>query len=236
MKHRITIWAAAVSALLSSCASTSGTAGGAKLRGSDELAVIETTYGEIWVQLHEQTPVHKANFLRLAKDDFYAGLTFHRVIQDFMIQGGDPNSRQGADSTRVGLGGNGKLLQPEIVDSLKHVRGAVAAARMADKVNPDRLSNGTQFYIVQSRKGAHHLDGAYTVFGEVVKGLEVVDRIAQVEVETGRGPLQGRPEQRIEIDRVRVVKMPRKKIAEMKRRYVGQPEAEEAPEEDEDKG
>ncbi|HWZ22368.1 MAG TPA: peptidylprolyl isomerase, partial [Cytophagaceae bacterium] len=104
--------------------------------------------------------------------------TFHRIIKDFMIQGGDPNSKDSIPGND-GIGGPGYTIPAEFVPTLKHVKGALAAARMGDQVNPKKESSGSQFYIVHNAKGTPFLDGSYTVFGQVVKGLEVVDKISE---------------------------------------------------------
>lgn len=145
----------------------------------DELVTIHTTLGDIRLVLSELTPRHKANFLKLARSGFYNGTTFHRVIPGFMIQGGDPNSKD-ADPTNDGAGSPDEVLIPaEIRPELLHKRGAVAAARSADFMNPQRASSASQFYIVQNPAGTPHLNGQYTVFGQVVSGQDVVDQIAR---------------------------------------------------------
>ncbi|MBX9850168.1 MAG: peptidylprolyl isomerase [Cytophagaceae bacterium] len=138
--------------------------------------------------LSDKTPKHKANFIKLAQEGFYNGTTFHRVIAGFMIQGGDPNSKD-TNPYNDGQGGPGYILPNEISAGLKHKKGAIAAARMPDQVNPNKESSGSQFYIVQSNSGAVHLDGSYTVYGEVVKGLDVIDRIAKQPKMSGDRPV-----------------------------------------------
>ena len=111
---------------------------------------IETSEGDIVIELYNETPQHRDNFLKLAKEGFYDGTTFHRVIQDFMIQGGDPNSKtEGA--TGLGSGGPGYTIEAEIKTDLIHKKGALSAARQGDQVNPERRSSGSQFYIVQGK-------------------------------------------------------------------------------------
>ncbi|MEJ8800881.1 peptidylprolyl isomerase [Pontibacter sp. H249] len=150
-----------------------------KVKGKDQLVTIETPQGEIKLVLFEDTPKHRDNFLKLAKEGFYDGTTFHRVIDGFMIQGGDPNTKD--DNPNNDGGGNpGYTIPAEINPKHMHVRGAVAAARMGDNVNPERASSGSQFYIVENHDGTPMLDEAYTVFGQVVDGLDVVDKIAEV--------------------------------------------------------
>ena len=148
--------------------------------GSDEtvsIAKINTRKGDIAIWLYEATPKHRENFLKLAREGFYDSTTFHRVIDGFMIQGGDPNTKA-ENPQNVGKGGPGYKLEAEIVDTLEHDYGAVAAARKGDRVNPERKSSGSQFYIVENQDGTHQLDGKYTVFGEVIAGMDVVERIA----------------------------------------------------------
>lgn len=228
---------------------------------------ITTSLGNITVRLYDETPLHRDNFLKLAKEGFYNGTLFHRVIRDFMIQGGDPDSVNAPAGKRLGVGGPDYTLESEIHPALFHKRGALAAARQGDEVNPERRSSGSQFYIVwgqtyndgqlrqmgkqlemqrlqsifqtlaadhraeilQLRRdrnrtglqelqdrltaeaetkaktlgpvlteaqmeayssvgGTPHLDGQYTVFGEVVEGLDIVDRIQQVETLSGDRP------------------------------------------------
>ena len=141
-------------------------------KGKDQLVTISTPLGEMKLILFDDTPKHKENFLKLAKEGFYNGTTFHRVIDGFMIQGGDPKSKAG---NTVNIDYN---IPAEILPKYKHKRGAVAAARMADQVNPQRASSGSQFYIVENHNGTPQLDEAYTVFGQVIDGLDVIDKIA----------------------------------------------------------
>ena len=175
---------------------------------------LETTYGNIIVKLYAETPLHRDNFLKLVDEGFYDGILFHRVIADFMIQTGDPNSRNAQPGQMLGTGDVGYRLPAEIVfPQYFHRRGALAAARQGDHVNPERKSSGCQFYIVQGRVfsneeldmmernmsvkftdeqrlayttigGTPHLDGEYTVFGEVIDGLDVVEKISRTR--TGR--------------------------------------------------
>ncbi len=158
----------------------------AATKDSRGLVVIKTSMGNITLQLaDDKAPKHAANFRKLAKEGFYAGTTFHRVIPGFMIQGGDPNSK-GDDRSKDGLGGPGYTIDAEI--GLTHGRGVIAAARMGDQVNPARKSNGSQFYITVA--AAPSLDGQYTVFGKVVKGMDVVDKIAAVPRDSNDNPIQ----------------------------------------------
>ena len=225
--------------------------------------------GDIKVKLFDETPQHRDNFMKLAGDGFYDGLLFHRVINNFMVQGGDPDSKNAEPGGRLGSGGPGYTVPAEIIDGFYHKKGALAAARQGDQVNPERRSSGSQFYIVQGKiwrqgeldtmemqrnmglqqsifnkhftaaqeelnrfrqenneagfnvrvaglreeadsifratpkfsfsqqqridyttiGGYPSLDGAYTVFGEVVEGLEVIDKIAVVETDAANRPL-----------------------------------------------
>ncbi len=235
---------------------------------------IITNKGDIVVMLYDDTPIHKKNFLKLVKEHYYDSLLFHRVIKNFMIQSGDPFSKNAKPNSRLGLGGPGYTLPAEIRPNHFHKRGALAAARQPDNVNPERRSSGSQFYIVQGKKytkeqlkklerrmqamsrndlimkfltkkenkayrdtlkkladkkdikgilafrkrvymlalkkynkkpfaftpeqikiyttigGAPHLDGQYTVFGEVVKGMDVVDKIANAKTDRFDRPLE----------------------------------------------
>ena len=139
-----------------------------------DLVQITTKFGDILIWVYDETPKHKANFLKLAKEGYYNGTTFHRIINDFMIQGGDPNSKD-KDPNNDGIGGPGYMIDAEFVPSLSHFYGAVAAAR---NNNPEKKSSGSQFYIVQNKKGTHFLDNNYTVFGKVLSGMDIVDKIA----------------------------------------------------------
>ena len=177
-----------------------------KPKGKDQLVTIETPQGEIKLVLFDDTPKHKENFLKLAKEGFYDGTTFHRVIDGFMIQGGDPNTKDD-NPNNDGSGNPGYTIPAEINPQHKHVRGAVAAARMGDQVNPQRASSGSQFYIVENHDGTPMLDEAYTVFGQVVDGLDVVDKIAEV-------PKGGRDRPLSDIKmKVKVEDVKKKKIA-----------------------
>ena len=109
---------------------------------------IKTMLGDIVVRLYDETPIHRDNFMKLVKEGYYDGTLFHRVIRDFMIQGGDPDSKGAPAGKMLGVGGPDYTLEAEIKDSLFHKRGALAAARQGDEVNPERRSSGSQFYIV----------------------------------------------------------------------------------------
>jgi len=182
------------------------------------MITLKTTLGDIKIRLYDETPLHKQNFIWFVEQGYYNGLLFHRVIPDFMVQAGDPNSRDARPGQPLGDGGPGYTLPAEFNASFFHKRGALAAARQADQVNPEKKSSGSQFYIVQGRTytdsqltsletskrhapftpeqrniyttlgGAPHLDNAYTVFGEVVEGLEIVDKIASVTADQRNRP------------------------------------------------
>lgn len=239
----------------------------------DMVVTIKTSYGDMVAILYDETPKHKANFIKLAKEHFYDSLLFHRVIQGFMIQGGDPDSKKAQPGQNLGTGGPGYTIDAEFVPSLFHEKGALSAARMGDNVNPGKASSGSQFYIVQGtvvsqeeinnlrydqmqlmtglRKmfenpankalldslnqlyysgdmmayqqrlfalaprveketglkvikeipeerikayttvgGSPHLDDQYTVFGKVIKGLDVIDKIAAVQRDGNDRPLE----------------------------------------------
>ena len=228
--------------------------------------LIETSMGDMTVELFNETPLHRDNFIKLVGEGFYDGLIFHRIISDFMVQGGDPDSKNAAPEQRLGQGGPGYTLPAEIVPGFVHQKGALAAARLGDQQNPEKRSSGSQFYIVDGRTfsardlelqteskknryyqqksrgffqdesnkelvatykkaladkdqevikatelqirewvdgkfgpppvvdytpnqikalteqgGAPHLDGAYTIFGQVVSGMEVIDKLASVD-------------------------------------------------------
>lgn len=139
---------------------------------------ILTTKGSITIKLYSDTPLHRNNFEKLASKRFYDNILFHRVINGFMIQTGDPYSKDTSKTALIGTGGPGYTIPAEILPNHLHKKGAVAAARRGDDANPRRESSGSQFYIVQNESTCKQLDGAYTVFGEVIEGMDVVDRIA----------------------------------------------------------
>jgi len=143
------------------------------------LVEIDTQFGKMVIYLYDATPMHKANFLKLTNDKFYDSTTFHRVIKNFMIQGGDPNSKDN-DPTNDGQGGPGYEIPAEFNAKIQHKYGVIAAAREGDQVNPMKKSSGSQFYIVVNPKGTHFLDNNYTVFGEVISGMDVAEKIAMV--------------------------------------------------------
>lgn len=193
--------------------------------------LIETNYGNIVIRLSDSTPLHRDNFLKLVKVGFYDSVLFHRVIQNFMIQGGDPDSKRAKAGIPLGNGGPAYRIPAEFRTTLFHQKGVIAAAR---DNNPEKESSGSQFYIVQGKKftdagldstetyrlkrklpaehrevyktigGTPHLDQNYTVFGMVVKGLDVVDKIAAVP--TSKGADRDRPLEDARIIKAKLVK------------------------------
>ena len=141
---------------------------------------IVTSMGTIRVKLYKDTPKHRDNFARLAISHYYDDVLFHRVIDGFVIQGGDPFTRDTSRVAEWGEGGPGYTIDPEIVPEHRHIRGALAAARRQNLANPMKESSGSQFYLVQDSTNCKHLNGEFTVFGETVAGLNVIDRIAKV--------------------------------------------------------
>ena len=183
------------------------------------LILIETKFGDMKIRLYDETPVHRDNFIKLAEEGFYDSTLFHRVMDGFMIQGGDPESKDAAPGIALGMGGPDYTIPAEFNPELLHYKGVLATARQADVFNPEKESNGSQFYIVhggqvtdamltryQQRKGIKYtkeqrskykklggtpqLDMEYTVFGEVVEGLEVIDKIAAAKVDKRNRPFE----------------------------------------------
>jgi len=153
---------------------------------TDQVAVIETRFGKMVVEFYNQdAPKTVANFIKLAKQGFYNGTTFHRVIPGFMIQGGDPNSKDD-DRSNDGTGGPGYTIEAEI--KREHKRGTVAMARLGDQINPEKRSSGSQFFI--NVKDNPFLNGEYTVFGNVIAGMDVADKIVNVPRDARDNPIQ----------------------------------------------
>lgn len=177
---------------------------------------VETEFGEMTFELYDSTPLHRDNFVKLANEGFYNNLLFHRVISGFMVQGGDPNSKDATPEMRLGSGGPGYKVDAEI--GAPHFKGTLAAARQGGPSNPEKKSSGSQFYIVQGSKisdiqlnsfessknitysdaqrakykdigGTPALDMDYTVFGEILTGMEVIDKIATVKTAPGDRPI-----------------------------------------------
>lgn len=141
---------------------------------------IVTTQGTITVKLYADTPLHRDNFVKLASEKFFDGILFHRVINGFMIQAGDPLTKDPEKAAQYGTGGPGYTIPAEFVQEHRHIKGALAAARRGDAANPLKESSGSQFYIVQNPETCAQLDGQYTVFGETIEGIEVIDKIAAI--------------------------------------------------------
>ncbi len=185
----------------------------------DCILELETSMGTMTIKLSDATPAHRDNFIKLAETGYLEGTLFHRVIGGFMIQGGDPDSKEAPQGKRLGSGGPGYTIPAEFVDTLVHVKGALAAARQGDQVNPQKRSSGSQFYIVdgkkssdqelsimESRKGIKYshevkeiykniggtpfLDMEYTVFGQVVKGLDIIDKISASQTDPADRPVE----------------------------------------------
>ena len=184
-----------MSALLSSCSCGNNNKGAAdaELNDSTKTAIemankrieepvyeIKTTHGTMKVKLYSKTPKHRDNFAKLVSENYYDGIRFHRVIEGFMIQTGDPFSRDTAKINTWGTGGPDYTVPAEFVNEYWHKKGALAAARKGDLANPKKASSGSQFYIVHDENACLHLDGQYSIFGEVIEGLEVIDVIAAV--------------------------------------------------------
>jgi peptidyl-prolyl cis-trans isomerase B (cyclophilin B) len=235
MSCRLLTCCLVLGALLIGCSPKAGAPIPKRLKNRD--VELQTSKGTIRLRLYEETPLHRDNFIRLVRSGFYDGIQFHRVIQDFMIQAGDPKSRKAADTAKLGSGGPAYTVPAEIRPQYFHRKGVLAAARMGDNVNPERASSGSQFYIVQGRVftdqsldsveihrlngrklpaahravyktigGAPHLDQAYTIYGEVISGLEVVDSIAAVKTSGRTGG--DRPLEPVVIKKARLVRRP----------------------------
>ena len=159
-----------------------------KMNQEPEFDII-TSKGTMRVKLYSKTPKHRDNFVKLVKEKYYDGVRFHRVIEGFMIQTGDPYSRDTAKIDLWGQGGPDYTIPAEFVNEYWHKKGALAAARRGDMANPTKASSGSQFYIVQDEMSCASLDGDYTVFGETIEGLDVIDKIAAVETNERDCPL-----------------------------------------------
>lgn len=215
-----------ISSMLISCATLKN-----RNKMKEQKIEIETTQGNILVKLYNETPLHRDNFVKLVKEKFYDGVLFHRVIADFMIQSGDPDSKNAKPNAQLGSGDVGYTIPAEFkTPALYHKKGALAAARQGDMVNPQKASSGCQFYIVEGKTftdaeldnmerarlmragnppndstlmfsekaredyktigGTPHLDGSYTVFGEVVEGIEIVEKISKVKTNSSDRPVE----------------------------------------------
>lgn len=151
---------------------------------------IVTDLGTIKVKLYKKTPLHRDNFIKLANEGFYNGILFHRVINGFMIQTGDPLTKDPDKADLYGTGGPGYTIPAEFVNEYYHKKGALAAARRGDIANPAKASSGSQFYLVQDEDACLQLDGEYTIFGETVEGLDVIDKIAAVQTDRRDRPVR----------------------------------------------
>ena len=202
--------------------------------------LLQTSMGDIVIRLSDSTPLHRDNFLKLVKQGFYDSIIFHRVINNFMLQAGDPNSKHAPAGQPLGNGGPGYTIPAEIRTTLFHKKGVIAAARQSDDVNPMKESSGSQFYIAQGKVftdggldsvetyrlkgrkippdqrevyktigGTPHLDQNYTVFGEVISGLDTVDKVAAVP--TSKGADRDRPLENISINKATLVKRKKNK-------------------------
>jgi len=176
---------------------------------------IVTNMGTIRVKLYKDTPKHRDNFARLAITRYYDGLLFHRVIDGFMVQGGDPYTRDTSRVEEWGEGGPGYTVDAEILPEHRHKKGALAAARRGDLANPMRESSGSQFYLVQDSTNCKHLNGEYTVFGETIGGLNVIDRIARVQTDR-----LDRPVRPVVIQRIRPNEQMNKRALEEEQRAL----------------
>lgn len=192
----------------------------------EKMVIIATSFGDMKLKLYNETPIHRDNFIKLVMDEYYNGTLFHRVIKDFMIQGGDPESKGAAAGQHLGKGGPGYTLPAEINHGFIHKKGALCAARKGDASNPEYVSNGSQFYIVEGRVldanmvlsmeqrrnsnlpedqqwhytddqvhtyttlgGIPHLDGTYTIFGEMTEGFDVIDAISVAQTDKMSRPI-----------------------------------------------
>ncbi len=263
MRVNLLLWVALLMVGGTSCAQTGGGEKGT-------VVIISTPMGDMKARLYDETPQHRDNFLKLAGEGFYDGVLFHRVIRDFMIQTGDPDSKTAAQGARLGNGGPGYTIPAEFVPGLFHKKGALAAARLGDQMNPEKASSGSQFYIVEGKVwrngeldtlenkmnattrqtimrsvftpfqeelnkyrqennqqafnervailqdradslfqtapkftfteaqrqayttigGSPHLDGGYTVFGEITEGMEIIEKISASETDATDRPLK----------------------------------------------
>ncbi|MFI3321232.1 MAG: peptidylprolyl isomerase [Rikenellaceae bacterium] len=202
-----------------------------------KVAHLNTNYGDIEFVLLDETPLHKANFIAQVEDSLYSKMLFHRVIENFVIQAGNPLSKGLAEDAPLYDDGDGPIVKKEILPQFHHIRGAVGAAREGDNVNPERNSSYSHFYIVHGlnndiltdsminhdgmtpprfaeefRKngGTPHLDGAYTIFGYVVEGMNTVDSIAKVATGSGDRPIKN-----VVINRVDIKNVKRSKIEDL---------------------
>ncbi len=205
---KITVICAALAAAssfvsCSSCSSNAGKKGDMQQNDSLKTALemerqrmeepmfdIVTNMGTMRIKLYSKTPKHRENFVKLVAEHYYDSLLFHRVIDGFMIQAGDPYTRDTSKVALYGQGGPDYTIPAEFVNEYWHKKGAIAAARKGDMANPKKASSGSQFYIVQDENNCLHLDGQYTIFGETIEGLDVIDKIAKVPTDRYDRPLE----------------------------------------------
>lgn len=202
MKRITSIIIIAAALALTSCGPRSGRDAASAQNDSTATATMEkkmieepefdivTSKGTMRIKLYSLTPKHRDNFVKLVNEKYYDGVRFHRVIEGFMIQTGDPYSRDTAMVDLWGQGGPDYTVPAEFVNQYWHKKGAIAAARKGDLANPKKASSGSQFYIVHDENACLHLDGQYSIFGEVIDGLEVIDRIATVETDYYDRPME----------------------------------------------
>lgn len=202
MKRITSIIILAVALALTSCGPRSGRNAASEQNDSTATATMEkkmieepefdivTSKGTMRIKLYSMTPKHRDNFVKLVNEKYYDGVRFHRVIEGFMIQTGDPYSRDTAKVNLWGQGGPDYTVPAEFVNQYWHKKGAIAAARKGDLANPKKASSGSQFYIVHDENACLHLDGQYSIFGEVIDGLEVIDKIATVETDYYDRPME----------------------------------------------
>lgn len=222
-------------AVLAFCACNPVVGDGIRKKDLSRDILLETTKGDIRLRLYPETPLHRDNFIRLVKRGFYDSIQFHRVINHFMIQAGDPTSKKAGPEAALGEADAGYTIPAEFRPQYFHHKGVLAAARTGDDINPQKASSGSQFYIVQGKKftdaaldsvenfrlkgrkipqeqravyksigGTPHLDQGYTIFGEVISGLAVVDSIAAVKTTGDAGG--DRPIEPVRINKARLIR------------------------------
>jgi cyclophilin family peptidyl-prolyl cis-trans isomerase len=199
--------------LFSACKKEENIAPVEETPAGEEIIEISTSFGKMYMWLYKSTPKHRENFLKLAKQSYFDSTTFHRIIRNFVIQGGDPNSKDSI-KTNDGSGGPDYTIPIELNDSLKHIRGAVGAARDGDDVNPLKASSGSQFYICMGATQTSHLNKNYTVFGFIMKGMDVADKIVVQSKDANDRPVK---------DIKMSVKVIRKTLEEIKIEYLYEP-------------
>lgn len=204
-----------------------------------------TTEGTFKVFLFNETPKHKANFIKMVENKFYDSLLFHRVIKYFVIQAGDPESKTAEPGKLYGEKSGGEKVPPEFLPQFKHVRGALGAARKSDMINPEKLSSGSHFYIVlggmevsdeiiyntesrlgyklgqnivdsyKKHGGTPHLDGEYTIYGYVTEGMDIIDKIAKEKTDNNNRPLKD-----VKIIKTKIIELSESETAEKYSNYA----------------